>query len=160
MWVAVSGSSEPPAFTHTKNALFSDLPIFPASQIKKKSQSRKTSQIKKIKSKKKMKEKLNSKSNFYDTAISIPPTPLPACPSALNTNTHSQYMNEKKERKRKWNCFPKMSTDSTHPHLPISTISVPGAYTPFPTRAPTATQMAIRMVTLGTRSHPAIPTTP
>jgi len=41
------------------------------------------------------------------------------------------------------------------PHLPISTISVPGAYTLFPTRAPTATQMAIRMATLGIRSHPA-----
>lgn len=68
MWVAVSGSSEPPAFTHTKNALFSDLPNFPASQIKKKSQSRKTNQIKKIKSKKKIEEKLNSKSNF-----AIPP---------------------------------------------------------------------------------------
>lgn len=41
------------------------------------------------------------------------------------------------------------------PHLPISTISVPGAYILFPTRAPTATQMAIQMATLGIRSHPA-----
>lgn len=41
------------------------------------------------------------------------------------------------------------------PHLPISTISVPGAYILFPTRDPTATQMAIQMATLGIRSHPA-----
>lgn len=48
-----------------------------------------------------------------------------------------------------WKCY--------FPHLPFSTISVPGAYM-FLTRAPTATQMAIQMAiqmgTLGIRSHP------
>lgn len=56
-----------------------------------------------------------------------------------------------KERERKQTSF----LDMYFPHLPISTVFVPGAYTLFPTRAPTATQMAIRMATLGTRSHPA-----
>lgn len=62
---------------------------------------------------------------------------------------------KKKFKGCEWEGSEGFSLEIYFPHLPISTIFVPGAYTLFPTRAPTATQMAIRMATLGIRSHPA-----